>query len=89
MEKSVAIGDIVFSRAGRDKGRFFIVTEIVDDIFVRIADGDVRRLEKAKLKKIKHLKITGESVDSIAGKLEKGTKVYDAEIYSALRKYNF
>lgn len=86
--QSIAIGEVVFSRAGRDGGRYYIVTEIVDDTFVKIADGDVRRLEKPKLKKIKHLKGTGEIVETIADKFVKGTKVYDAEIFSALRRYN-
>jgi len=86
--QSISIGEVVFSRAGRDGGRYYIVTEIVDDSFVKIADGDVRRLEKPKLKKIKHLKGTGEIVETIADKFVKGTKVYDAEIFSALRRYN-
>ena len=88
MEKSVEVGSVVFSRAGRDKGIFFLVVEVVDDVYVRLADGDVRRLEKPKLKKIKHLKNTGDVLTNIAEKLRQGVKVYDAEIFSALRRYN-
>lgn len=88
MEKSVEVGSVVFSRAGRDKGIFFLVVEVVDDVYVRLADGDVRRLEKPKLKKIKHLKNTGDVLANIAEKLKQGAKVYDAEIFSALRRYN-
>ncbi len=88
MEKPVNVGSVVFSRAGRDKGRFFTVVEIVDDTFVKLADGDLRRLENPKLKKLKHLKNTGDILDAIAEKLISGTKVYNAEIFSALRRYN-
>ena len=88
MEKSVEVGSVVFSRAGRDKGIFFLVVEVVDDVYVRLADGDVRRLEKPKLKKIKHLKNTGDVLTNIAEKLKQGAKVYDAEIFSAFRRYN-
>lgn len=88
MEKPIVIGSVVFSRAGRDKGRFFLVTEIVDDIYVRLADGDVRKLDKPKLKKVRHLKNTGDILDGIAEKIEKGVKIYDAEVFSALRRYN-
>lgn len=88
MEKSVEVGSVVFSRAGRDKGIFFLVVEVVDDVYVRLADGDVRRLEKPKLKKIKHLKNTGDVLTNIAEKFKQGAKVYDAEIFSALRRYN-
>ena len=88
MDKSVEVGSVVFSRAGRDKGIFFLVVEVVDDVYVRLADGDVRRLEKPKLKKINHLKNTGDVLANIAEKLRQGVKVYDAEIFSALRRYN-
>lgn len=88
MEKPIVIGSVVFSRAGRDKGRFFLVSEIVDDAYVRLTDGDVRKLDKPKLKKVRHLKNTGDVLDGIAEKIEKGVKIYDAEVFSALRRYN-
>jgi len=53
--KELEIGQFVKSRAGRDKDRIFIVIEIVDEQFVKIADGDIRKLEKPKIKKVKHL----------------------------------
>ena len=88
MEKPLTVGSVVYSRAGRDEGRYYVVIEIVDDSFVTIADGDVRKLAKAKKKKTKHLKNTGEVLEGISGKLLLGTKIYDAELFSALRKYN-
>ena len=88
MEKPLTVGSVVYSRAGRDEGRYYVVVEIVDDSFVTIADGDVRKLAKPKKKKTKHLKNTGEVFEGIRGKLILGTKIYDAEIFSALRKYN-
>lgn len=88
MEKPLKVGSVVYSRAGRDEGRFYVVIEIVDDSYVLIADGDVRKLAKPKKKKIKHLKNMAEVLDGIAEKLLIGTRIYDAEIFSALRKYN-
>lgn len=88
MEKPLTVGSVVYSRAGRDEGRYYVVIEIVDDSFVTIADGDVRKLAKPKKKKTKHLKNTGEVLEGISGKLLLGTKIYDAELFSALRKYN-
>ncbi len=82
------IGEVVFSKAGRDSGRFFIVTEVVDDTFVLIADGGLRKLSKPKKKKIKHLTSTGEIIETIAKKLSDKTKVFDKELGSALRAYN-
>ncbi len=88
MYKPIALGSVVYSRAGRDKGRFFLVVEIVDDEFVRIADGKTRLLAKAKLKKIKHLKNEGEIIQKIADKLANNNKIFDAELFSALKIYN-
>lgn len=88
MDKPIQVGSIVFSKAGRDAGRFFIVTEITDDSFVKIVDGKLRRLAKPKTKKIRHLKATGEVNENIRQKLLEGKVVYDAEINSIIRKYN-
>lgn len=82
------LGQIVYSTAGRDEGRTFVVVEIIDENYVRIADGDLRRIKSAKLKKIKHLKSSGETLDKIAEKLENRQIVFDSELKSAIRAYN-
>lgn len=81
------IGEIVYSKAGRDRGRYFAVVEIVGEGFVRVADGDVRRIKNAKLKNVKHLRSTGDRLEKIADKLSRGAQVFDKELYSALRMY--
>jgi ribosomal protein L14E/L6E/L27E len=86
--QSIELGTIVYSVAGRDKGRFFVVVEIVNDKYIRIADGELRRIDKPKLKQIKHVKTEGDSLPKIAQKLAEGTKIFDAEIRSALRSFN-
>lgn len=88
MEKPIKIGSIVFSKAGRDSGKFFLTIEIVNDRFVKIVDGKLRRLENPKLKKIKHLKSTGDINEKLREKLLSGEVIYNAEIYSTIRKYN-
>lgn len=81
-------GDIVYSKSGRDEGRYFAVVEIIDEGFVRIADGDLRRIKNAKLKNVKHLRATGDMLERIADKLESGVQVFDSELFSALRLYD-
>ena len=85
---NIGIGSVVLSTAGIDKGRFFLVVAIVDDKYVKIADGELRPQEKAKLKKIKHLKFNGDVIEKIAQKILTDKQVFDAEIRSALRVYN-
>ena len=88
MDQSPQLGRVVFSTAGRDAGRFYLIVEIVDSVFVKIADGDQRRIDSPKLKKIKHLRFQHEVFDKIGDKLAEGKKVFDAEIKRALRNYN-
>lgn len=80
----VGLGQIVFSRAGRDKDKKFIVVGILDESNVLVSDGDLRRLEKAKKKKIKHLKLTDEVNQYLKEKLENNLRVSNSEIRKAL-----
>lgn len=51
----ISLGQLVKSKAGRDKDRLFIIIGIIDDQYVTIVDGDLRRVETPKRKKIRHL----------------------------------
>ena len=50
-------GSLVYSIAGRDKGNLFLVLKREGE-FVYLADGDQRKLEYPKKKKIKHVNKT-------------------------------
>jgi len=52
------IGQIVYSKAGRDKGKVLAVINF-NGTEVFVVDGKERPLERPKLKKPKHLVITG------------------------------
>lgn len=86
--KQLELGSVVYSKAGHDAGRFYVVVEIVDDSYVKIADGELRKTESPKLKKIKHLEVQSEVVSSINQKLIGNQKVIDAEVRRALNAYN-
>lgn len=49
------IGQIVKSKTGRDQGKYFVVFSKIDEEYVLIVDGSLRRIDKPKKKKIKHL----------------------------------
>ena len=51
------IGQIVYSKAGRDKGKALIIISS-SDLGVFVVDGKERPLERPKLKNIKHLEFT-------------------------------
>lgn len=80
------IGQFVRSKAGRDQGNIFIITKVVDDQFVQIADGDLRRIEKPKTKKVKHLVITKQVSEVIAGKVADNKKVSNLMVRREIEK---
>lgn len=85
---NLTLGQVVLSKAGRDEGKKFIVIDIIDEFYVMISDGDLRRIENAKRKKLKHLQITEEVVLPLCEKLEKKVRVSNSEIRKALAKEN-
>ncbi|MDP2892131.1 MAG: RNA-binding protein [Bacillota bacterium] len=82
---TVQLGRVVLSKAGRDRGRYFIICGLIDEAHVMIADGSQRRLKAPKKKKLKHLDLKPEVLEQIKEKLESGKKVFDSEVYSALQ----
>lgn len=81
---SASLGRICYSKSGRDKGKYFVIVGIVDAEHVLIADGGIRKLNKPKKKKLKHLNLKPMVLQSIGEKLEDGRKVFDAELKSAI-----
>lgn len=84
----IAIGQVVKSRAGRDKERIFLVLDIIDDQFVQVVDGDLRKLDNPKKKKIKHLIIYNTLLPEIKFKLDNKVKINNAYIRKLLEPFN-
>ena len=86
MKSKISLGQVVYSKSGRDAGEaFVVVAESGEQICY--ADGDLRRVENAKKKNRKHI-IETEFVDqTIMEKLQIGEKVSNAEIRKALSNY--
>jgi len=82
----IEIGSIVFSKAGRDMGRPFIVIQEIDKDFVMVADGKLRTMDRLKTKRRKHLKPTGEVVQELRERLSTGKPVFDHEVRTWLSK---
>ena len=79
-----ALGQVVQSTQGRDAGRDFVVVGIIYQSYVLIADGALRRIDRPKKKKVKHLIPKQELISSLKEKLTCGQRVYDSEIRKAL-----
>lgn len=54
----IIVGSVVRAKAGRDKGGYFVVTDISDDGRVAICDGKRRKVTHPKYKNAIHLEAT-------------------------------
>lgn len=84
MNNKSLIGKIVYSKSGRDKGKGFVVIAELDKNFVSIADGDIRKIEKPKKKKVKHLIFTDKVCEDIIKDIFEGKKFNNAKIRKSL-----
>ena len=80
------LGKIVYSKSGRDKGKMFVIIGTVDENFVMLADGDMRKVEKPKLKNIKHVQMTNMTAEDILTSITSGVIPDNHIIKKTLRK---
>ena len=73
------ISDVVMSTAGRDTGKLFYVVG-TDPVYLILANGKDRTLEKPKRKKRKHIQKVLRSETRVAEKLRQGDKVLNSEL---------
>ncbi len=74
----IELAQYVRSKAGRDRDRIFLIFEIIDENYVYIVDGDLRRLENPKKKKIKHLEKIKRVSERLKNSIEQGQKINNA-----------
>ena len=74
------LGSLVKSTAGRDCGRLFIVVGEIDEKYILLADGDLRRIESPKKKKLKHVKVYDAQAEQVSGQLCEGRGILNAEL---------
>lgn len=84
LDETADIGTVAMSLAGRDKGRYFVIIEVLDAGYVKIADGSLRKVDNAKKKKLKHLKLKPVTIPTIKQKILEGEKLYDYDIKAHL-----
>ena len=77
------IGQVVISKAGRDKGECFVVFDVQGE-FLQLVDGKRRRAANPKKKKTKHIQPTN-TVDTILKEAILGQKyLKDSDFRSVL-----
>jgi len=75
------IGQVVFSKSGRDKGKAFVIINIEDN-YLYLVDGKLRTLNKPKKKKLKHV----QPVNCVATLTTNGRGLQNADIQKELKR---
>ena len=83
MEKKIKIGSIVYSKAGRDKGRYFVVTGMEGE-YIYMVDGCLRKISRPKKKKVKHVEPKPFQAKEISEERLLNREVLDSEIRKCL-----
>jgi ribosomal protein L14E/L6E/L27E len=63
---------VVISKSGRDLGKVFVVVKVLNERYLNVSDGDLRKIEVPKKKNIKHLHFTPIRADDVLEYLQKG-----------------
>ena len=82
----IAAGRIVYSKAGRDKGRYFVILSIEGE-YVNICDGNLRKLKSPKKKKLKHLRACDAISKTFIEKTKMNDKLTDKDIAHDIEEY--
>jgi ribosomal protein L14E/L6E/L27E len=82
----LTVGQVVFSKSGRDRGLPFIITE-VEGNYLYLADGRLRPAERPKKKKRMHIQPTKYVDEEIKEKIIKRRGVLNAEYRKALEPF--
>ena len=78
------VGRVVFSRAGRDQGHYFVIVDVIDGDHVAIANGCQRKVDNPKRKKVKHLVAKPEVLEEIREKIFAKKRIFDSEVRNKL-----
>lgn len=81
----ISKSDVVLSVAGHDKGMLFYVID-TDGVYVSLANGKERTVEKPKRKKYKHVRKLPRENSLLAEKIRSGEPLLNSELRRELAK---
>jgi ribosomal protein L14E/L6E/L27E len=82
----IEIGQVVYSKRGRDKGLAFVVLK-TDGEYLYLCDGDCRVLANPKRKKLKHVQLTNHVCLDIAAAVCEQKTILDAHVRNAVKGF--
>lgn len=87
MDNDIMVGQIVKSKSGRDKDRYFLVAKVLpQERIVFLVDGERRVLKNPKKKNFLHIQTTKTRSIELAEMIEQGIESCDREIKKYLKE---
>lgn len=86
MVDKIKIGQLVYSKSGRDKTRALVILGIEDE-YAFVADGKYRKIENPKRKKLKHLQFTNTNFSLISKKIINSEAITNDFLWHTIFKY--
>ncbi len=87
MDKKFQPGEIVYSKAGRDSGNYYIVSKVFSPKYVLIVDGKYKKINNPKKKNIKHIESTGIVHEEFSIWFTEGKRLRNEDIQYVLKNY--
>jgi ribosomal protein L14E/L6E/L27E len=82
----IQIGQLVKSKAGRDKDRIFVIIDVADE-YVYLVDGSLRKIEQPKRKKIKHIQPIHCICETLQEKISNDHRILNSEIRKTIEQF--
>ena len=82
----MSVGQIVFSKQGRDKGLPFVIVS-TDESYLHLADGKLRKIEKPKKKKLMHVAKTNYVDTALANKFTNKEHIKNSDIRKVIENF--
>lgn len=83
MKELIKVGDLVVSTAGRDKGDYFLVVNVENNVAL-IVNGKSRKVTTPKSKNVKHLMVLPASLIEIAERIQTGKPIGNQTVHRAI-----
>ncbi|NMC57091.1 MAG: hypothetical protein GYA50_07725 [Eubacteriaceae bacterium] len=83
---NLAPGQLVRSCQGRDRGQWMIIMKVLDNDYALLCDGKIRKIEKPKKKKLKHISKTNIIFDDLQNKITQNI-ISNADIRKKIADY--
>ncbi|HET7629010.1 MAG TPA: KOW domain-containing RNA-binding protein [Bacillales bacterium] len=86
-DPSPRVGQLVKILRGKDAGQYSVIVEVLSERFVRIADGDQRKYDRAKKKNVIHLELLDFISPEITRSMSEAGRVTNGKLRFAIAKF--